>query len=114
MLMLLEPFAYLLMALAEKAGVKYRIDSDDPEALIDMDDGDADREEAMLVARAKKVAQVAAAKKAESAGGVPEGVLPREIVEQIDAMPTMNLLDRQETSQEEMAQQDSLLSRGEE
>ena len=114
MLMLLEPFAYLLMAIAEKAGVKYRIDSDDPEALIDMDDGDADREEAMLVARAKKVAQVAAAKKAQGSGGVPEGALPRTVVEQIDAMPTISLLDKQETSQEEMAEQDSLLSRGEE
>ena len=83
MLMLLEPFAYLLMALAEKSGVKYRIDSDDPSALLDMDDGDADEEEAMLVAKAQNVAEVARRKKIRETGGLPEGVLPQEVVEKL-------------------------------
>ena len=112
MLMLLEPFAYLLMALAEKSGVKYRIDSDDVGANLDMDDGDADEEEAMLVEKAKNVAQVAARKKVREAGGVPDGVLPTEIVEKIEALPEVGLLDRQP---EEMVEpdNDSLLARGE-
>lgn len=116
MLMLLEPFAYLLMALAEKSGIKYRIDSDDATALMDMDDGDADEEEAILIEKAKNIAEVARRKKEEAGGGVPEGALPQSIVEKIEAVPTLNLLDKQEEdmgSQEEMVEQDSLLARGE-
>lgn len=116
MLMLLEPFAYLLMALAEKAGVKYRIDSDDPSALLDMEDGVADEEEAMLVDRAKNVARVAASKKSrESGGGVPEGALPQEVIEKIEALPELGLLDRQpEIDGDSIPSNDSLLARGEE
>ena len=116
MLMLLEPFAYLLMALAEKAGVKYRIDSDDPSALLDMEDGVADEEVAMLVDRAKNVARVAASKKSrESGGGVPEGALPQEVIEKIEALPELGLLDRQpEIDGDSIPSNDSLLARGEE
>ena len=119
MLMLLEPFAYLLMALAEKSGVKYRIDSDDPEALLDMDDGDADEEEEMLIAKSKNIAEVARQKKLKAGGDVPDGVLPEKIVRKIEEIPSLNLLDRQQPepvmgSQEQMIEQDSLLARGEE
>lgn len=119
MLMLLEPFAYLLMALAEKSGVKYRIDSDDPEALLDMDDGDADEEEEMLIAKSKNIAEVARQKKIKAGGDVPDGVLPEKIVRKIEEIPSLNLLDRQQPepvmgSQEQMIEQDSLLARGEE
>ena len=112
--MLLEPFAYLLMALAEKSGIKYRIDSDDATALMDMDDGDADEEEAILVEKAKNIAEVARRKKEEAGGGVPEGALPQSIVEKIEALPMPGLLEKQEMgSGEEMIEQDSLLARGE-
>lgn len=119
MLMLLEPFAYLLMALAEKSGVKYRIDSDDPEALLDMDDGDADEEEEMLIAKSKNIAEVARQKKLKAGGDVPDGVLPEKIVRKIEEIPSLNLLDKQQPepvmgSQEQMIEQDSLLARGEE
>ena len=119
MLMLLEPFAYLLMALAEKSGVKYRIDSDDPEALLDMDDGDADEEEEMLIAKSKNIAEVARQKKLKAGGDVPDGVLPEKIVRKIEEIPSLNLLDKQQSepvmgSQEQMIEQDSLLARGEE
>ena len=116
MLMLLAPLDYLLMALAEKAGIKYRIDSDDAGAVLDMDDGDADEEEAMLVEKAQNVAEVARRKKLRENGesGVPDGVLPQQIVEKIEALPMPGLLDRQEMgSGEEMIEQDSLLARGE-
>jgi hypothetical protein len=111
MLMLLEPFAYLLMALAEKAGVGYRIDSDDTGNMLDMEDGEADEEERMLVARARNIAEVAARKKAKENGGVPEGALPQEIVEKIEELPEIgSLLDR--TVEE--GDTASLLARGEE
>ena len=113
MLMLLEPFAYLLMALAEKSGVKYRLDSDDATALMDMDDGDADEEEAMLVAKAKNIADVARRKKARAGGNVPEGVLPESIVEKIEELPELSLLEKQQDTMEEPTN-DSLLARGEE
>ena len=113
MLMLLEPFAYLLMALAEKSGVKYRLDSDDATALMDMDDGDADEEEAMLVAKAKNIADVARRKKARAGGNVPEGVLPENIVEKIEELPELSLLEKQQDTMEEPTN-DSLLARGEE
>jgi len=114
MLMLLEPFAYLLMALAEKAGIKYRIDSDDPEALLDMEDGVADKEEGMLVARAKRVAQVAR-EKSEREGGVPKGALPTGIVQAIEDINVEGLLARQEGQQTASGnvaeEEDSLLAR---
>ena len=113
MLMLLEPFAYLLMALAEKSGVKYRLDSDDATALMDMDDGDGDEEEAMLVAKAKNIADVARRKKARAGGNVPEGVLPESIVEKIEELPELSLLEKQQDTMEEPTN-DSLLARGEE
>ena len=113
MLMLLEPFAYLLMALAEKSGVKYRLDSDDATALMDMDDGDADEEEAMLVAKAKNIADVARRKKARAGGNVPEGVIPESIVEKIEELPELSLLEKQQDTMEEPTN-DSLLARGEE
>ena len=113
MLMLLEPFAYLLMALAEKSGVKYRLDSDDATALMDMDDGDSDEEEAMLVAKAKNIADVARRKKARAGGNVPEGVLPESIVEKIEELPELSLLEKQQDTMEEPTN-DSLLARGEE
>ena len=113
MLMLLEPFAYLLMALAEKSGVKYRLDSDDATALMDMDDGDADEEEAMLVAKAKNIADVARRKKARACCNVPEGVLPESIVEKIEELPELSLLEKQQDTMEEPTN-DSLLARGEE
>ena len=77
-----------------------------------MDDGDADEEEAMLVAKAQNVAEVARRKKIRETGGVPEGVLPQEVVEKIEALPEIGLLDRQP---EEVVEPDtdSLLARGE-
>ena len=101
------------MALAEKSGVKYRLDSDDSTALMDMDDGDADEEEAMLVAKAKNIADVARRKKARAGGNVPEGVLPESIVEKIEELPELSLLEKQQDTMEEPTN-DSLLARGEE
>ena len=103
MLLLMEPLMYLLMSLCEKAGIEYRVDSED--------DGDDESEESILEQKAKNIAEVAKAKIAESSG-VPEGALPQNIVAQVEAieMPQESLLAQ--PAQPEAQPQESLLDRG--
>ena len=101
MMMLMEPLMYLLMALAEKAGIEYRIDSED-------DDEDDDT---LFEEKAKNIADTV--KQNVNTGRVPSGVLPTNIVEQIEELqvPEQSLLSKpQEETQPEMQQ--SLLDRG--
>jgi hypothetical protein len=101
MMMLMEPLMYLLMALAEKAGIEYRIDSED-------DDEDDDT---LFEEKAKNIADTV--KQNVNTGRVPSGVLPTNIVEQIEELqvPEQSLLSKpQEEPQPEMQQ--SLLDRG--
>ena len=107
MMMLVEPLIYTLMALAEKADIEYRIDSDDD------DDDDSLFEE-----KAKNIADVAAAKLKEK-DVVPSGVIPSEIMQQIEATEVPESLltkpeQTEEVIEEPMAeeQQESLLNRG--
>ena len=94
---------YLLMSLCEKAGIEYRVDSED--------DGDDESEESILEQKAKNIAEVAKAKIAESSG-VPAGALPQNIVAQVEAieMPQESLLAQ--PAQPEAQPQESLLDRG--
>tara|TARA_R110000744_G_scaffold254335_1_gene369877 strand:+ start:440 stop:1042 length:603 start_codon:yes stop_codon:yes gene_type:complete len=103
MLLLMEPLMYLLMSLCEKAGIEYRVDSED--------DGDDESEESILEQKAKNIAEVAKAKIAESSG-VPAGALPQNIVAQVEAieMPQESLLAQ--PAQPEAQPQESLLDRG--
>ena len=101
MMMLMEPLMYLLMALAEKAGIEYRIDSED----------DDDENDSLFEEKSKNIADTV--KQNVNTGRVPSGVLPTNIVEQIQNLqvPEQSLLDRpQEEEQPEMQQ--SLLNRG--
>ena len=107
MMMLVEPLIYTLMALAEKADIEYRIDSDDD------DDDDSLFEE-----KAKNIADVAAAKLKEK-DVVPSGVIPSEIMQQIEATEVPEgLLSKPEQTEKVIEepmieeQQESLLSRG--
>lgn len=107
MMMLVEPLIYTLMALAEKADIEYRIDSDDD------DDDDSLFEE-----KAKNIADVAAAKLKEK-NVVPSGVIPSEIMQQIEATEVPeSLLTKPEQTEEVIEepmieeQQESLLNRG--
>jgi len=107
MMMLVEPLIYTLMALAEKADIEYRIDSDDD------DDDDNLFEE-----KAKNIADVAAAKLKEK-DVVPSGIIPSEIMRQIEATEVPEgLLSKPEQTEEVIEepmieeQQESLLSRG--
>ena len=91
---------YLLMALAEKADVKYRIDNED----------DEDDEDSILEDKVKNIAETLRAKEV---GKVPEGALPSDIVEKIESLdiPQESLLERnQEPMAEEQPQ--SLLGKG--
>ena len=101
MMMLIEPLMYLLMALAEKAGIEYRIDDED-------DDEDDD---SLFEEKAKNVAETV--RQNVNTGKIPSGVLPTNIVEQIEEIqiPEQSLLSKsQEEPQPEIQQ--SLLDRG--
>jgi len=100
MMMLMEPLMYLLMALAEKADVEYRIDDEDDE-----DDEDSILED--------KVRNIAETLRAKEVGKVPEGALPSDIVEKIESLdiPQESLLGRTEEPMAE-EQPQSLLGKG--
>ena len=101
MMMLMEPLMYLLMALAEKAGIEYRIDDED-------DDED---EDSLFEEKAKNIADTV--KQNVNTGKVPSGVLPTNIVEQIEEIqiPEQSLLSKSEEEPQPEMQQ-SLLDRG--
>tara|TARA_R100001443_G_scaffold111290_1_gene123956 strand:+ start:3450 stop:4046 length:597 start_codon:yes stop_codon:yes gene_type:complete len=103
MMMLMEPIMYLLMALAEKAGVEYRID--------DEDDDDEEDENSIFEEKSKNIADTI--KEKVNSGKVPSGVLPTNIVEQIEniSMPQESLLSKPEEETPPEIEQ-SLLNRG--
>ena len=101
MMMLIEPLIYVLMALAEKADIEYRIDDED-------DDEDDD---SMLEEKARNITAVAKEKMGDN-GVIPASAVPSEIVSKIqEAEVPQGLLARPE-QEEEVAEQSSLLERG--
>ena len=101
MLMLMEPLMYLLMALAEKADIEYRIDDED-------DEEDEEEEETILEEKANNIAETVK-QKLGKVEGVPDGALPKDIVEKIKTieMSQESLLAKPETKEST-----SLLERG--
>ena len=103
LMMLIEPTVYTLMALAEKANIQYRINGDEEEEM------DEDDEKEIQMMRQKNLQELANTK-VSGESKVPSGVVPREILQQIDNMEMpQSLLSREEPQQEE----ESLLARGE-
>lgn len=104
LMMLIEPTIYSLMALAEKANINYRINGDEEDDIDSEDENDIAQ---MKSNNLKKYAQNKITKESK----VPSGVLPQEILQEIEnvEMPE-SLLSKEEPQQEEQ----SLLSRGEE
>jgi len=102
MLILIEPIMYLLMSLCEKAGIEYRIDSED--------DPEDESEESILEQKAKNIAETAKAK-VQEASGIPSGALPQDIVAQVEEikMPEKESLLAQSAPP---TQPESLLERG--
>ena len=104
LMMLIEPTVYTLMALAEKANIQYRINGDEEE---DMDEDD---EKDIQMMKQKNLQELVNTKVSQESK-VPSGVVPREILQQIDNMEMPeSLLSREEPQQQE---EESLLARGE-
>jgi len=103
-MMLIEPTMYLLIALAEKAGIEPRLYGDEE------DDLDEDDENEVASMRAKNVADLTEEKVGE-ATKAPSGVLPQDVLEDIENLEVPDsLLARPMESQE---QPESLLGRPE-
>ena len=101
MMMLIEPLIYVLMALAEKADIEYRIDDED----------DEEDDDSMLEEKARNIAAVAKEKMGDN-GVIPASAVPSEIVSKIqEAEVPQGLLARPE-QEEEVVEQSSLLERG--
>ena len=99
LMLLAEPVCYILMALAERADVNfiiYRGEEEDEEDAAKIFDVSMEKE------KLKKLRSFSDSKE------IPEGVLPKEIEEQIEEMPAPSLLSKpEETPQAD----DSLLGR---
>ena len=104
MLMLIEPLMFVLMSLAEQAGIEYRIDSDD-------DDDD----DTMFEERAKNIAEVAK-EKLQNSNKSPAGLINQEILQKIEEaeVPESLLSKPEEPMSEEInvEEEQSLLSKG--
>jgi hypothetical protein len=105
-MMLIEPTMYLLMALAEKAEIEPRLYGDEEEDL------DAEDEEDVAKMKAKNLAKLTQEKVGDMPKA-PSGVLPDEVLEEIETLevPESLLAQPQQPPQEES--QGSLLAKPE-
>lgn len=99
-MMLVEPVIYLLMALAEKANVEYRITGDEED---DLDSEDEDDIAEMKVNNLKKYTESKITKESR----VPSGVLPPDVIKDIEE------LEIPESLLSKPKEEESLLARGE-
>lgn len=83
MLLLAEPAAYMLMALAERAGVDYIIYQEEDE------EDEAERSVLGVEMAKEKIQKMREARKSST---IPEGAIPVEIARQIEAMPEDSLM----------------------
>ena len=106
LMMLIEPTMYLLMALAEKAEIEPRLYGDEE------DDLDAEDEEDVAKMKANNLAELTKEKVGDMPK-VPSGVLPAEVLEEIETLevPESLLAQPQQPPQEES--QGSLLAKPE-
>ena len=105
-MMLLEPTMYLLLALAEKAGIEPRLYGDEE------DDLDDDEKNESLTLQSKNLAELTKEKVGDMPKA-PSGVLPDEVLEEIETLevPESLLAQPQQPPQEES--QGSLLAKPE-
>jgi hypothetical protein len=102
-MMLIEPTMYLLMALAEKSGIEPRLYGDEEEDL------DPEDEDDIAKMKANNLAEITR-EKVGNMPKAPSGVLPQEIVEEIEALEVPESLLARPEPQEEP---ESLLGRPE-
>ena len=103
MMMLVEPLAYVIMALCEKAGINFTIYREEEE---DEDNDDNDYESSQL----EKLTDLSR-EKIGNITNIPQGAIPQEIEEKIESLDLPSLLSRDEPAPME-AEPESLLSRG--
>lgn len=105
-MMLIEPTMYLLLALAEKAGIEPRLYGDEE------DDLDDDEKNENLALQSKNLAELTKEKLGDMPKA-PSGVLPDEVLEEIETLevPESLLAQPQQPPQEES--QGSLLAKPE-
>tara|TARA_R110000824_G_scaffold397274_1_gene599885 strand:+ start:576 stop:1181 length:606 start_codon:yes stop_codon:yes gene_type:complete len=95
LMMLVEPLIFVLMSLAEKAGIEYRLTGDEE------DDLDEEEEAAIEQSRSKNLRSVIN-KKINKVSSVPEGAVPSNIMQKIQAKEVPeSLLGRTSDPQEE-------------
>lgn len=95
LMMLVEPLIFVLMSLAEKAGIEYRLTGDEE------DDLDEEEEAVIAEARSKNLRSVIN-KKIDKVSSVPEGAVPSNIMQKIQAKEVPeSLLGRTSQPQEE-------------
>lgn len=106
LMMLIEPTMYLLMALAEKAEIEPRLYGDEEEDLTEEEEAE------VANLKAKNLADIAKEKVGDMPK-VPSGVLPAEVLEEIETLevPESLLAQPQQPPQEES--QGSLLAKPE-
>lgn len=91
MLMLVEPVAYMLLALAERAEI-------DP-VIYRGEDEDEDEEERVLGTKYEKE-KLQSMKKVLSSRSVPTNVIAPEMLQQIEQLPVPSLMEQQPTQEE--------------
>ena len=104
MMMLAEPLAYIIIALAERADIDIVVYRGEKE--------DEDNEEQVFGVEFDSK-RIAGLKKAAGIGKVPKGAVPKEIMEQIKELPKIpaeSLLAPPTTTAEETAQTPSLMA----
>lgn len=100
MLLLAEPTAYMIMALAERAGIDYIIYQEE-------DEEDEAEKNILGVDMAKE--KIQKMREARKSSTIPEGAIPAEIVKQIEAMPEPSLMAEPTVEEEAEEPTDSLL-----
>jgi len=101
MLQLVEPTMYMIMSMAEKSGVKYKIDEDD----------DPDVEELGTPEEIEGLHTLENAIRSKS-GRIDESVIPEEIKQELEQFQPESLLQREQQPIEEIEDNNSLLARG--
>tara|TARA_R100000808_G_C2152635_1_gene162189 strand:+ start:215 stop:811 length:597 start_codon:yes stop_codon:yes gene_type:complete len=103
LMMLIEPTMYLLMALSEKAGIEYRLYGDQE---TDLDAEEEAEISEMKAANLSKLTKDKVGKVSE----VPSGILPKEIIEEVENLDIpQSLLEKTKRNEENQ----SLLQRQE-
>jgi|TARA_R110001599_G_scaffold160301_1_gene348017 hypothetical protein len=98
MMMLAEPTTYMLMALAERADIDFKVykgEEEDEDAEATLFNIDIDKQ---------KLKELRSVSKSQE---IPKGMIPKEIEEQIEELPASSLLSKPEEEEPE----DSLLGR---